>query len=366
MSHHNFMRMAINLAKKNIGNTGVNPSVACLIEKDNCVLTIGTTGNSGRPHAEYNAIKNTKKNLKGSTAYVTLEPCSHEEETPSCARILAEAGVAKVVSPLADPNPIVNGKGFEMLKNYGVTVQIDDYYKREAYKIIEGFAKRITTGKPYVTLKLAMSLDGKIALSSGESKWISGVASRRHTHLLRYRSDAIMVGSNTVLQDNPSLNIREKFFFQKQPIRILLDSSSGLDAEGNIFQTMKTQKTIIFSQYERSAKLVSWEKAGAKVIKVNKGANGLDINSILKKIGSLGISNLLVEGGSALSGSLIEGNFVDRIITFYCGKVFGHSGISAISKLDSNRTSINDFPNFFIEETTKYDNDLMISWVKRP
>lgn len=365
MYNRNFMRIAINLAKKNIGNTGINPSVACLIEKDNHIIGIGLTGESGRPHAEYNAMSKCKDQIKGSTVYVTMEPCSHEGATPSCARILAEAGVAKVVSPIMDPNPVVNGKGFEILKNSGVEVFIDKEHNEKAKRIIEGFSKKILTGKPFVTLKLASSLDGKIALNSGKSKWISGIESRRKTQLLRYRNDAIMVGSKTFIEDNPELSIRENFGRNNQPIRVLLSSDCKILPKGKIFDTLKSQKTIIFTGYKGKKNWPDWEKAGANLIQVKSTKNSLDLNAVLYQLGSMGISNLLVEGGANLSASLLNENLLDRIIIFYSGRIFGSSGISGISKLKGEKVFIEDYPHFFIEETRKYGNDLMVSWIKK-
>ena len=365
MYNRNFMRIAINLAKKNIGNTGINPSVACLIEKDNHIIGIGLTGESGRPHAEYSAMSKCKDQIKGSTVYVTMEPCSHEGTTPSCARILAEAGVAKVVSPIMDPNPVVNGKGFEILKNSGVEVFIDKEHNEKAKRIIEGFSKKILTGKPFVTLKLASSLDGKIALNSGKSKWISGIESRRKTQLLRYRNDAIMVGSKTFIEDNPELSIRENFGRNNQPIRVLLSSDCKILPKGKIFDTLKSQKTIIFTGNKGNKNWSDWEKAGANLIQVKSTKNSLDLNAVLYQLGSMGISNLLVEGGANLSASLLNENLLDRIIIFYSGRIFGSSGISGISKLEGEKIFLEDYPHFFIEETRKYGNDLMVSWIKK-
>lgn len=358
------MQVAINLAEKNVGNTGKNPSVACLIVKNNIVLGLGVTGSSGRPHAEYNAILNSRGSLKGSTAYVTLEPCSHESTTPSCARVLAESGVKRVICPIIDPNPIVAGKGFKILKDFGVHVQMSDYYSLRAGKIIEGFAKRMLTGLPFVTLKLAVSLDGKIATRSGESKWISGIASRKQTQLIRFRNDAIMIGSGTFKEDDPELSIRENFGSEKQPIRIILSSQPGFEANGNIFETLKSQETIIFTCKNNKKAWTAWEKSGAKIFEVANDEGNLDLEKILYQLGSYGVSNLLIEGGAKLSKSLIQRKLVDRIIIFYSGKVIGSSGISAISSFEDEYTSLDEFPHFCIEETKKYGNDLMISWTK--
>ena len=364
MTNHNFMKTAIHLAEKNVGNTGKNPSVACLIELENNIIGIGLTGNHGRPHAEYNALANSKSNVKGSTAYVTLEPCSHEGETPSCARILAEAGIKKVVSPILDPNPIVNGEGFALLSKLGVEVELCARYAADAQKLIEGFSKNMLTGKPFVTLKLATSLDGKIALKSGESKWISGIDSRKYTQLLRFKNDAVMIGSNTFQADNPELKVREKFGSDKQPARVLLSTSLKLKPDGKIFDSLQSQRTLIFTCSNYNENWEAWETAGAEIFTIEESEGKLNLHRVLSKLGSLGISSLLVEGGSKLSASLISDSLVDRIIIFYSGKIFGSTGVSAISSLSPLSDEIDNLPEFFIEDSKKYGNDLMVSWIK--
>lgn len=303
-----YMRMALGLARKAEGLTNPNPAVGAVIVKNGKVVGKGYHKKCGLPHAEVNAIKDAGCKAKGATLYVTLEPCDHFGRTPPCTNAIIKSGIKKVVVGMKDPNPVTNGKGLKKLKRNGISV-ISGVLANEAAKINKPFIKFMMTGIPYVTVKMAESLDGKIAANSGDSKWITGDDSRRYVHELRAKVDAVMVGMNTVIRDNPLL--LSKTSKSKQPIRVIV---------GNVLKIPRKAK--IFSSSDISPVYVVTTKRHGKA----------DLRDLLKKLGSMGIIHVLVEGGGELVASLVENRLVDEFLFFIAPKIVG--GRDAVSPVE--------------------------------
>ncbi len=347
------METALLLSKRNLGNTAPNPSVGCVIENNGIVVGRGWTAIGGRPHAETIALKQAGEKAKGATLYVTLEPCSHQGETPPCVDAIIKAGIAKVVFSMEDPNPKVNGKGTEALKKAGIDV-ILWVGEEEAEEINKGFILTQTENRPLVALKFATSLDGKIALASGESKWITNDKSRHYAHFLRSQHDAIVVGIGTVLADNPMLNCRINGLEHKSPIRIIMDTNLRIPLESKLVQTARDIPTWIFGSGEKQKAL---EKHGVKVFEIHKENTG-DVRFFLTKLAKNGITRLLVEGGATLATSFVKSGLFDDIYWFYGSQIMGGDAKSAVNALDIN--TMNEIRRLTTVETKKFDNDRVI------
>ena len=302
------MKKCLNLAKKGKGFVAPNPMVGCVITDDSGnILSEGYHQKYGENHAERNAILNCNKDLKGSTLYVNLEPCSHFGKTPPCADLIIEKGIKKVVCAMSDPNPIVSGNGFKKLKNAGIEV-VTGILEDEAKELNKVFIKNITKKKPYVLIKTATTLDSKIALSNGKSKWITDDFSRNLVHKMRSKYQAIMTGSGTVLADNPNLTSRIKN--GKNPIRIIMDKEGIIPVEYNVFKE-NTEKIILITNSKKTYP--------SHIEKIN--FESYDI--LFKTLYSLNIYNMLVEGGCGLNSSIIAANEADEISIFMAPKIFG-------------------------------------------
>ena len=328
------MRAALALARRGLGNTWPNPSVGCVIVNEGCVVGRGWTQPGGRPHAETEALARAGAAARGATAYVTLEPCSHHGKTPPCADALIGAGIAQVVGATEDPFPRVAGSGFAKLRAAGIVVETG-LCADEAAEINAGFFCRVKHGRPLVTLKLATSLDGRIATASGESRWITGPAAREHAHLLRATHDAVLVGTGTALADDPQLTCRLPGLEHRSPVRIVIDQNLRLPATLRLFtevdQAPTWVATFATSDAKRQAALVA---AGVKIIPVEPGAEGIDLAGLLRKLGDEGVTRLLVEGGGRLAASLLRANLVDGLVWMRAPLVIGNDGVPAIAALD--------------------------------
>lgn len=315
------MRLAKELAENAIGRTSPNPLVGAVIVKDNRVVGCGWHKKAGTPHAEVHALKQAGELAEGADVYVTLEPCAHYGKTPPCAKALVEAKVKNVYGGLLDPNPKVAGKGFKILKDAGIHVEYG-FLADELMKQNEVFLKWIKQKQPFIVLKIAMSLDGKIATASGQSKWITNEISRNYGYKLRDIYDGIMVGINTVIADNPMLTARVDG--GKNPIRIIVDSNLKIPMNANVIQD-KTAKTIIATtnkaDKEKINKLI---KAGIEVLVIDKDKNNqVDIAKLVNILGQRNICSILVEGGATLQGSFVEQKLVDKVYTFIAPKIIG-------------------------------------------
>lgn len=310
-----YMRMALQLAEKARGRTSPNPMVGAVVVKNDKVISRGYHRKAGEPHAEAIALKQAGKAAKGATLYVTLEPCSHtNKRTPPCTPLVLQSGVKRVVVAMIDPNPHVSGGGIKTLKKSGIEV-VTGVLEAEAKKLNEAFIKYITTGVPFVTLKIAQTLDGKIATAAGESKWITGEKAREEGHRLRDTNDAILVGINTVLKDNPSLTTRIPR--GRDPIRIVVDTKLRTPLKAKIITQKSSAKTYIATlDTMPKDKLVKLLDAGAEVL-LAKGSKGhVDLKNLMKMLGGFGVTSVLIEGGSEVHASALKSGIVDKIVMF--------------------------------------------------
>ncbi len=328
------MRRALELAAMGRGRTSPNPMVGCVIVRDGVVIGEGWHEKAGMPHAEVNAVRSCPGgDISGATVYVTLEPCAHEGRTPPCAAMLAELRPARVVAAMTDPNPLVSGRGLEQLRAAGIAVETG-LLEEEARALNEAFVKHITTGLPFVTAKCAMSLDGKLATRTGHSRWVSGAAARRMTHEMRDATDAIMVGSRTVMLDDPSLTTRLEDRRGKDPIRIILDAGEYLDGDRQVFKHKSGAPTWI----------VTTEKAdypfADEVIRLPEGPGGVDMTRLVRVLGERQVTSLLIEGGGTTLASAFEAGIVDKVCFFVAPKIVG--GRDAVTAVEGEGAATMD------------------------
>ncbi len=328
------MAVALVLARRGLGNVWPNPAVGCVVVKDGHVVGRGWTQPGGRPHAETDALNRSGEAAKGATAYVSLEPCSHHGQTPPCAQALIDAGIARAVVACPDPDPRVAGQGVAMLRAAGIDV-VEDVLRGQAEDLNRGFLKRVVAGRPMVTLKVAASLDGRVATASGHSKWITGPAARRLGHLLRATHDAIAVGSGTVAADNPALTCRLPGLAHRSPIRIVFSSSDTVDASSRLVQDAGKPPTwIVMSAAAKGPHRKALEKAGAKILEVGDGTQTkINIRSALAGLAEQGVTRLLVEGGPRLATAFLRAGLVDRVAWFAAPRILGGDAIPALAGL---------------------------------
>ncbi|MGN1412591.1 MAG: bifunctional diaminohydroxyphosphoribosylaminopyrimidine deaminase/5-amino-6-(5-phosphoribosylamino)uracil reductase RibD [Oscillospiraceae bacterium] len=324
MNDNLYMQRAIDLAKNGIGFVNPNPLVGAVIVKDNKIIGEGYHAKYGDLHAERNAFKNCSQDCTGATMYVTLEPCCHHGKQPPCVEAIVERGISKVVIGSRDPNPLVSGKGVEYLKNHNIEVTTD-FMRYECDKLNDIFFHYITTGRPYVILKSAMTLDGKIASYIGKSKWISCEQSRKHTHQTRKRVSAIMVGIGTVLADNPMLNCRVEN--PSNPIRIVCDSNLRIPLDCKLVTTAKDIPTYVATISNDIKKISSLENFGIKIIKTKSKNDKVDLSQLIEILGDLKIDSVLIEGGAELNFSALESNIVDCVQIYLSPMILG--GVTA-------------------------------------
>lgn len=327
-----WMRSALSLAARGLGNTWPNPSVGCVIVRDGEPVGRGWTQPGGRPHAETEALARASDRARGATAYVTLEPCSHHGRTPPCADALIAADISRCVIAMEDPDPRVNGRGIEALRQAGIDVQVG-CLSAEAAELNAGFLIRQGQGRPLVTLKLAVSLDGRIATHTGDSKWITNPVSRQRAHLLRARHDAVMVGSNTALQDDPDLTCRLPGLPVRQAPRVIVDGRLRLPLTARVVATAKTDPTWIITRDDVDGQRAdAFSNCGVEILRVEPSGSGLpDIRQALEALAERGITRLLVEGGGQLAASLMREDLVDRLIWFRAPAVIGGDGLPAVA-----------------------------------
>lgn len=332
-----FMQLAFTLGRRNLGRTWPNPAVGAVIVKDGIILGRGWTQDGGRPHAEIEALRHARKSaqnaVSGATMYVTLEPCSHHGRTPPCADAIIKAGIARVVSALEDPNPEVAGKGHEKLRAKGIAVDIG-LGADEATRVHVGHLTRVGKARPHVTLKLAVSADGKVGLAGRKPVAISGEAARVRVFQMRARSDAILVGIGTVLSDNPALTCRLPGMEDRSPVRVLLDAQLRVPMSVSVIATVRETPTWVFAS--RKASTIAEEilqQKGCKVFRVDDSDGMLDIDAVLKELAAQGITRLLVEGGPTVAASFIEADLVDQAILLRGDKTIGADGIDALQGL---------------------------------
>lgn len=320
-----YMELALELAKKAAGRTSPNPLVGAVIVKDKKIIGQGYHKKAGEPHAEKIALLEVGVQAQGSDLYVTLEPCSHWGRTPPCTEAIIEAKIKNVYVATLDPNSLVAGQGIKRLRDAGINVELG-IKEQKAQRLNEVFFKYITTGLPYVVLKSASSMDGKIATREGHSQWITGESARSFGHQLRNIYDGIMVGIGTVLADDPQLTCRVDN--GRDPIRIIVDSKLSISPEAKMLNLDSAAPTIIATTQDISQEKYKRLTSKAEIIKVNDG-DRVDLTRLLKILGEKGITSILVEGGATLNGSLAEGKLIDKFYFFYAPLIIG--GTSAPS-----------------------------------
>ena len=357
LNDERYMTLALGLARRGLGRVWPNPAVGCVIvDPAGHVVGRGWTQDGGRPHAETEALRAAGAKARGATAYASLEPCSHHGNTGPCAQALIDAGVARVVSAVEDPNPRVSGAGHAMLKAAGVALRTN-LLARQAEDVNSGFFSRLKRGRPHVTLKLATTLDGKIALPAGESRWITGDRARAHVHLLRARHDAVMIGIGSALADDPELTCRLPGVDASRLVRIVADTKARLPATSKLARSAASQPVWLLTS--PTADTAVLRQTGVKCIAVPQTQSGIDLSAALKALAVEGLTHVLVEGGAALAASLLKAKLVDRLLWYRAPSVMG-DGVAAVASL--GLTGLGDMPRFRHEETIRLGEDVLESY----
>lgn len=358
------MRAALALARRSLGRTWPNPAVGCVIVREGCVVARGRTQDGGRPHAEADAIATAGGPLDGATVYVTLEPCAHHGRTPPCADALVAARVGRVVSALEDPDPRVKGAGHARLRAAGIDVEVGQG-AAEAAEINAGFVLRVTEGRPLFHLKLASSLDGRIATAAGESRWITGEAARADGHRLRSRHDAILVGAGTVRTDDPDLTCRLPGLASHSPVRVVLDSQAGLSPSSKLAAGARAVPVWLLHAAAPAARTDRLRELGVETIDVAAGPDGrVDVAAAARALGGRGLTRVLVEGGGKIAAAFLKAGLVDRISSYRAGAILGGDGRSAVGDLGLDRL---DFaPRFRLRASRAIGGDTLETWSRGP
>jgi diaminohydroxyphosphoribosylaminopyrimidine deaminase/5-amino-6-(5-phosphoribosylamino)uracil reductase len=356
------MRHALTLGRRGIGRTGANPSVGCVIVATNGrVVGRARTSDGGRPHAEVNALAQAGVAARSSTVFVTLEPCAQVTETPSCAESLIGAGIARVVIAVQDPDARTNGAGIAKLRAAGIEITTG-VLENEARVSHEGFFKRESASRPFVTLKIAQSLDGKTATAIGDSKWITGGAARGYGHLLRAQNDAILVGVNTVLADDPELTCRLPGLEAHSPVRVVLDTRLRLGEQWKLATSARQTPTIVFTAATKGGD--GLRALGVEVVQVARDARGRpDLSALLTELSKRKITRLLVEGGATVHAAFLDRGLADRLEIFTAPITLGAAGHSAIDALAA--LTLSEAPRFDRVSRRALGADLLESLVAK-
>lgn len=353
------MAHALALAARGLGRTWPNPAVGCVIVKAGRVVGRGWTQPGGRPHAETVALAQAGAAALGATAYVTLEPCAHHGRTPPCAEALISAGVARVVTGTGDPDPRVAGQGHALLRAAGIAVT-EGVLEAEAQAANAGFLKRVTRGLPFLTLKLATTLDGRIATAAGESRWITGAAARRVVHAMRMRHDAVLVGVGTALADDPDLSVRE-IGAVHQPVRIVLDSRLRHLPDSRLGRTARHVPVWMCHGPEApAAARAAWQATGARLIACAASPDGLDAIDALRRLADEGLTRIFCEGGARLAAGLIRAGLCDELVSFTAGKLIGEEGRAATGPL--HLAHLAEAPAFRLASVEVAGVDVLSRW----
>ncbi len=356
------MGAALALARRGLGRVAPNPAVGCVLVKEDRVIGRGWTQPGGRPHAETEALARAGAfhgaAAAGATAYITLEPCSHFGKTPPCVEAMIRAGLSRCVVSLEDPDSRVSGRGLERLREAGIAVE-SGLLAEEAAELNGGYLTRLAQGRPLVTLKLATSLDGKIATEDGDSRWITGEAARRHVHLSRAEHDAVMVGSGTVLADNPRLDVRLSGLETASPWRIVADGRLRLPLSSDLVTRAAELTTLLITRDDRTnAELLPYRDAGIEVLAVPADQHGdLSLSAALQALAGRGVTRLMVEGGSRLSAALLRLELVDRIHWYRAPCLVGGEGLASVAELGITRMA--DSLRFRSSRTVRLGEDLL-------
>jgi len=357
------MVTALALGRRGLGKTWPNPSVGCVLVRDGRIVGRGWTQPGGRPHAEVMALAQAGPLAKGADVFVTLEPCAHHGESPPCAQALIDAGVSRVFVGAIDPDPRVAGKGLQMLRAAGIEV-LEGVEPEASAEAHAGFFCVQGRGRPFLTLKLATSLDGRIATASGESRWITGPAARRLVHGMRNSHDAVLVGGGTARSDNPDLRVRG-FGTVRQPVRVVASRHLGIDPAGRLGQTAREAPVWLVhgaGEGDTDARTQSaWEECGARLVAAEVGASGqLDPLSVLEALAARGMTRVFCEGGGALAASLLMADLVDQVVTFTAGLSIGAEGRPALGALGLDRLA--EAHRFDLRSARRVGDDVCQIW----
>jgi len=320
-----YMRLALRLAKKGTGRTSPNPLVGAVVVKGKTIVGRGYHHRAGEPHAEVLALRQAGRKGRGATLYLNLEPCAHFGRTPPCTQAILAASIRRVVAGMKDPNPVVSGRGIRQLRRGGVTVDVG-ILREECRELNGPFSKFITTGKPFVTLKAAISLDGKVATRSGDSRWVSSQASRNYVHRLRQAMDAVMVGIGTVLKDDPLLTVRLPGGKKPhQPLRVVVDSRLRIPLHSQLVRTAGLYPTLIATTRAASSSRRKWlAQANVEILILENDAQGhVSLKALMKELARRSVVSVLLEGGSTLTASAVREEVVDRLLFFLAPKIIG-------------------------------------------
>ncbi|TYA33481.1 bifunctional diaminohydroxyphosphoribosylaminopyrimidine deaminase/5-amino-6-(5-phosphoribosylamino)uracil reductase RibD [Aggregatibacter actinomycetemcomitans] len=363
-----FMQLALDLAKQGEFTTTPNPSVGCVLVKNGKIVGKGFHFKAGEPHAEVMALREAGENARGATAYVTLEPCSHFGRTPPCAKGLVEAGVSKVIAAMCDPNPQVAGKGLQILADAGIQSAVG-LLEEKAEQLNKGFLKRMRTGKPFVQLKLAMSIDGKTAMASGESKWITGAQARMDVQQYRAKASAMLSTSQTVLADDPSLNARwaelpnetQARYVQenlRQPVRVILDSTHKVRSDFKVFLT----DAPVWLAGEDDFQLTGFPTS-TEYLKLDRSHGESRLQALMTELGKRQINTLWVEAGATLAGALIAENLVDELIIYMAPKLLGDHAKDLCHL--PHLTRLADAPLWQLQSCEPTGDDLKLIYIRK-
>jgi diaminohydroxyphosphoribosylaminopyrimidine deaminase/5-amino-6-(5-phosphoribosylamino)uracil reductase len=351
-----WMGLALGLGRRGLGRVWPNPAVGCVLLRRGRVIGRGRTGDGGRPHAEAAALAMAGE-ARGATAYVTLEPCAHHGQTPPCAEALLRAGVSRVVTALGDPDPRVAGRGHAMLRAAGVEV-VEGVGGDEARRDHGGFLLRVTEGRPWLTLKLAASLDGRIAAASGESRWLTGTPARALVQALRARHDAILVGGATARADDPLLTLRG-FGRRPPPVRVVLSRRLDLPADGRLAGSLA--EAPLWLVHGPGAAAAGWIRRGAQSLELPATeAGGLDLGAALRALGARGLTRVLCEGGGRLAAGLLRADLVDELVLFTAGLALGAEGRPALGALGLG--GLGEAPRLRLDRLDRIGGDVVSVW----
>jgi len=350
-----FMRRAITLARKGVGKTSPNPAVGAVIVHDGAVVGEGWHRRAGTPHAEVHALHQAGELARGSDVYVTLEPCSHFGRTPPCADALVAAGVARVYVGMVDPNPLVSGRGIERLRTAGIEVT-SGLLQEECRRLNEPFIKHVTSGRPLVVLKSAMTLDGRTATGCGDSRWVTGEASRRLVHRLRATMDAVMVGVGTLLADDPELTVR--LVRGRSPLRIVVDSDLRTPVTARLLAAGGGGGVLLATVCKDPAKIAALTAAGGEVIVCSSRDGRVDLADLLLRLGSRGVQSILLEGGEILAGEMLRQGLIDRFLFFVAPKLVGGEGKGIFA--GAGARLMRDASPLRIERISRVGDDLLL------
>lgn len=363
MSDPRFMAHALALAARGLGRVWPNPAVGCVIERHSVILGRGRTADGGRPHAETQALAQAG-DARGATAHVTLEPCAHHGATPPCAQALIAAGVARVVVALRDPDPRVDGGGIAMLRAAGIEVA-EGVMEEEARALQAGFLSRIATGRPMLTLKLATTLDGRIATASGESRWITGPEARAHVHAQRARHDAVLVGAGTARADDPQLTVRgmgAAFEGGPQPVRIVISRRLSVPAESAMTRG-EAPVWMLHGDTAPQAQRDALTARGVTLLPCRGGAGGhLDLRAALTELGSCGLTRIYCEGGGTLAASLLAQGLVDRLDCYTAGAAIGAEGVPTLGAM--GLSALAEAPRLRLADVRRLGADVLTRWAR--